>query len=70
MGFLLRAALVIGVIAYLTAPNPPPVAKPEPSLAERAAALAPQAVEALPPELRERLLREAAAGLSASAHPH
>ncbi|MGY2047488.1 hypothetical protein [Methylobacterium sp. JK268] len=54
MGFLLRAALVIGVLAYASAPVPEP---PRPG--ETPPHSWPTGVAALPPDLRARLVRGA-----------
>ncbi|WP_407518884.1 hypothetical protein [Methylobacterium oryzisoli] len=72
MGFWLRAALVIGVIAAFAPRDPAPQQQDAPTAsvamaadaATRAAASAAQAARslaALPPDLRERVLREGAA---------
>ncbi|KQT84454.1 hypothetical protein [Methylobacterium sp. Leaf466] len=56
MSFVLRAVLVIGALSYFAAQRDAPDAGP------RAAAVSPASLwNALPPDLRERAIREAAA---------
>ncbi|ACL59326.1 hypothetical protein [Methylobacterium nodulans] len=65
MGFLLRAGLVIGLLAYASAPATTVTAgRPGPGLAEQAAAAVPATLDALPPGLRERMIREGEAAAS------
>ncbi|MFE1600111.1 hypothetical protein [Methylobacterium sp. ID0610] len=58
MGFLLRAGLVIGLLAYASAPVTSPSGRSEPGLAEQAASTLPAILGTLPPGLRERAARE------------
>ncbi|WP_020493641.1 hypothetical protein [Methylobacterium sp. WSM2598] len=60
MGFVLRAGLVIGLIAYASAPD-------RPERPGTAAAEAGKLLDALPADLRARVAREAQAGLARAA---
>jgi hypothetical protein len=68
MSFLLRALLVIGVLSYFALKRGEPDALPSAdAVAAALAGAAPAAIQAgaaaLPPETRERVAREALAGL-------